>query len=65
MATFTEEQFKQGIPVYRGDSPADGYLNSTKSNLELYNFMSGMTTTQAERLGDGAANAIPEKIPIV
>ena len=43
-----------------GDSPADGYLNSTKSNLELYNFMSGMTTAQAERLGDGAANAIPE-----
>jgi hypothetical protein len=43
-----------------GDSPADGYLNSTKSNLELYNFMSGMTTTQAERLGDGAGNAIPE-----
>ena len=33
-----------------GDSPADGYLNSTKSNLELYNFMSGMTTAQAERL---------------
>ena len=43
-----------------GDSIADGYLNTSASNLELYNFMSGMTTTQSERLGDGAANAIPE-----
>jgi len=43
-----------------GDSPADGYLNSSASNLELYNFMSGMTTSQAERLGDGSGNAIPE-----
>ena len=43
-----------------GTFVGNGYLNSTASNVELYNFAAGMTTTQAERLGDGSANAFPE-----
>jgi len=43
-----------------GTFVGDAYLNSSASNAELYNFASGMTTAQAERLGDGASNAFPE-----
>ena len=43
-----------------GDSPADGYLNSSASNVELYNFMSGMTTAQAEAAEAQTTNTIPE-----
>jgi hypothetical protein len=43
-----------------GTFVGNGYLNSSASNVELYNFAAGMTTAQAERLGDGAANAFPE-----
>ena len=43
-----------------GTFVGNGYLNSSASNIELYNYAAGMTTTQAERLGDGAGNAFPE-----
>jgi len=43
-----------------GTFVGNGYLNSSASNVELYNYAAGMTTTQAERLGDGAGNAFPE-----
>ena len=43
-----------------GTFVGDAYLNSSASNVELYNFAAGMSTAQAERLGDGAGNAFPE-----
>ena len=43
-----------------GTFVGNGYLNSSASNIELYNYAAGMTTAQAERLGDGSANAFPE-----
>lgn len=43
-----------------GTFVGNGYLNSSASNIELYNYAAGMTTAQAERLGDGAANVFPE-----
>ena len=43
-----------------GTFVGNGYLNSSASNVELYNFAAGMTTAQAERLGDGSGNAFPE-----
>jgi len=43
-----------------GTFVGNGYLNSSASNIELYNYAAGMTTAQAERLGDGSGNAFPE-----
>lgn len=34
MATFTEEQFKKGIPVYRGDAPAGGERVFSQQDLD-------------------------------
>ena len=43
-----------------GSDPSDGYLSTSASNTELYNFEGGMSTADAEALGGNSTFTIPE-----